>query len=66
MNTIIIEAKNKNDVKFWLELAKKTGTRAKSITIDDAEDIYLGMLIEEGLKTGDVNRESIMKALICV
>ncbi len=28
METIILEVKNKADIKFWLNLAKKTGTRA--------------------------------------
>lgn len=63
METIVIEAKSKADIKFWLELAKKTGTKAKAINTDDMEDTILARLIEKGLKTRSVSRESVMKAL---
>jgi hypothetical protein len=58
MDAIVIEAKNKKDVKFWLDLAKKIGTRAKSVDMEDIEDTYMALLIDKGMKTEDVNRES--------
>jgi hypothetical protein len=61
MDAIVIEAKNKKDVKFWLDLAKKIGTRAKSVDMAEIEDAYMALLIEKGMKTEDVNRESVMK-----
>ncbi len=61
MDAIVIEAKNKKDVKFWLDLAKKVGTRAKSVDMEQVEDAYLAFLIEKGIKTEDVNRKSVMK-----
>jgi len=44
-------------------LAKKTGTRAKSIDTENLEDARLPDLIEKGMKTQSVSRESIMEIL---
>ena len=63
MEAIVIEVKNEADVKFWLNLAKKTGTRAKSINTEDMEDSKLADLIEKGMKTKSVSRENIMEIL---
>jgi hypothetical protein len=63
METIVIQPKNKADVKFWLELAKKTGTKAKAVNLEESEDLALALLIEQGLETEDVDRESVMQAL---
>ena len=63
MDAIVIEAKNKKDVKFWLDLAKKIGSRAKSVDMEEVEDAYLALLIDKGLKTDDVNQENILNAL---
>ncbi len=63
MDTIVIKAKSKSDLKFWLELAKKTGTEAKTISTEDLEDVMLANLIEKGLSTPSVSRSSVMKAL---
>jgi hypothetical protein len=63
MEAIVIEVKNEADVKFWLNLAKKTGARAKSIDTDNLEDARLVDLIEKGMKTKSVSRESVMEIL---
>ena len=63
MDTIVIQPKNKADVKFWLELAKKTGTKAKAVSLEEAEDLALALLIEQGIETEDVDRESVMQVL---
>ena len=63
MEAIVIEVKNEADVKFWLKLAKKTGTRAKSINTENIEDSRLAGLIEKGMKTKSVSRESMMDVL---
>jgi len=63
MEAIIIELQNQADIKFWLNLAKKTGTRAKSIDTENLEDARLADLIEKGMKTQSVSRESIMEIL---
>ena len=63
MEAIVIEVKNEADVKFWLNLAKKTGTKAKSIDTEELEDARLADLIEKGMKTKSVSRESVMEML---
>ena len=63
MGTIIIETKDRDDVKFWLNLAKRTGNRAKILSTQDIEDASLAMLIKEGMNTENVGREIVMKAL---
>ena len=63
MEAIVIEVKNEDDVKFWLKLAKKTGTKAKTIDTEELEDKKLAALIETGMKTKSVSRESIMEIL---
>ena len=63
MEAIIIEVNSEADIKFWLDLAKKTGTRAKSIDTQDIEDSRLASLIEKGMKSKSVSRESVMQVL---
>lgn len=63
MEAIIIEVHNEADIKFWLNLAKKTGTRAKSIDTESLDDARLAELIEKGMKTELVSRESVMEIL---
>jgi|GEM_PF-648660 hypothetical protein len=63
MEAVVIEVKNDADIKFWLNLAKKTGTKAKTINTEDIEDSRLADLIEKGMKTKSVSRESVMELL---
>jgi hypothetical protein len=63
METIVIEVKTKADVKFWLDLAHKTGTKAKAVDTEEIEDLQLAKLIEKGMKTANVSRENVMKVL---
>ncbi|MFA5816709.1 MAG: hypothetical protein WC865_13935 [Bacteroidales bacterium] len=63
MEAIVIEVKSEADVKFWLNLAKKTGTRAKSINTEEMDDAWLASLIEKGMKTKSVSRKTIMEFL---
>ncbi len=63
MEAIVIEVKNEDDVKFWLKLAKKTGTKARTIDTEELEDSKLAALIEKGMKTKSVSRESIIEIL---
>ena len=63
MEAIVIEVKNEADIKFWLNLAKETGSRAKSIDTELIEDSHFADLIEKGMKTKNVSRESVMEIL---
>lgn len=63
MEAVVIEVKNDADVKFWLNIAKKTGAKARSIDTEEIVDLRLADLIEKGMKTKSVSRESVMDAL---
>jgi len=63
METIVIKTKNKAELKFWLELIRKTGTEALTIDSDVIEDAVLKSRIEKGMQSPDVNRNKILKAL---
>ena len=63
MEAVLIEAQNESEVKFWLTLAKKTGARARSVKSGLFEDKFLVGLIEEGMRTKNVSRRSVLKAL---
>lgn len=51
MNTVVIEVKSKSDSQFWLELARKTGTKAKAVSTETIENAHLASMIEKGLRT---------------
>lgn len=63
METIVIKTKNKAELKFWLELIRKTGTEALTIDSDVLEDAVLKSRIEKGMKSPEVSRDKILKAL---
>lgn len=59
----MLTAKNKSDLKPLIELAKKLGMKAKSLSRSEMEDYMLAKKIEEGLKTKTVSRNSVIRAL---
>lgn len=62
METIVLEVKNKSDIKFWLDLAKKTGTKAFvveepnelmgeiQLSLKEAKKMNAGVLPKRSLK----------------
>lgn len=63
METILISAESKSDIKFLLNLTKKLGMSAKSLTNTQKEDWELVQKMEASMKTASVSRAEIMKAL---
>ena len=63
METVVIKAHTKSDARFWLNLAKRVGASARTINIEEIEDIRLVSLIEKGLNTENVSRNEIMNVL---
>lgn len=63
MKSILISAEKKSDLAVLLNLARKLGMTAKSLTRAEVEDWKLAQKIEAGMKTATVSRSSVMKAL---
>ena len=63
MQSIIIEPKNKKELVFISEMLKRMDIKAKYLTEDEKEDIALGKAIDEGMKTRNVSKATILKSL---
>ena len=64
MESLIIDIKSKDDLKFFAELAKKMGFKSRVLSLEEKEDIGMLKAIKEGA-TGDyVTKESVLKAII--
>lgn len=63
METVLINVEKKSDIAFLLNLAKKLGMSAKALTVAQVEDWKLAQKIEAGMKTSNVSRNEVMKAL---
>lgn len=62
METIIIQPKDKAELNFFLELAKKLGVNIK--TYDEIEDEQLLKDMEENRKTEKTDRKKVMDTLL--
>jgi hypothetical protein len=63
METVLVNVEKKSDLAFLINLAKKLGMTAKALTHAEVEDWKLAQKIEAGMKTPNVSRNEIMKAL---
>ena len=62
METVVVETRTKSDARFLKNFSKRIG--ANVIDSDELlEDIALGRLIEEGMKTPSVDRSVVMEFL---
>jgi len=62
MNTVVIEARNKSDVRFLHSFSKRIG--AKVIDNEEfLEDMLLGRIIEERLNEPNESMEDVMDFL---
>jgi hypothetical protein len=63
MEAVLINVEKKSDIAFLIGLAKKLGMSAKALTSDEIEDWRFAQKIEVGMKTPNVSRREVMKAL---
>ena len=61
MATLLIKPKDKSELKFFLELAKRLGT--KTATIEDNPDERLFQAMEKNRKTPKVSRNKVIDTL---
>lgn len=63
METILLTAKNKTDLKALVDLAKRLGMKTRALSKAEVEDFALAKKIDKGLKTQSVSKETILHAL---
>ena len=63
MKTAIVKIKNKEEESFLKALFKKTKIKARFLTPEEMEDSVFARLIDEGMKTKTVSKESVMQLL---
>jgi len=63
MEIALINAEKKSDLSLLIALAKKLGMNARTLSRAEIEDWHLAQKIEAGMKTPDVSRKEVMKAL---
>ena len=63
MEAVLINVEKKSDIAFLIGLAKKLGMSAKALTRTEIEDWKFAQKIEAGMKTSNVKRSEVMKAL---
>jgi hypothetical protein len=61
MKTLIISPKDKAELNFFLELAKRMGTKAATIESDADERLFQSMEINS--KTSKVSRQKVLDTL---
>ena len=75
METVIFKSDSKKDLNLLINLAKKIGIKVKKVSskkdyIDENDPAYelkvernLGLLINDGLKSGVASKEEVMKTM---
>jgi succinate dehydrogenase flavin-adding protein (antitoxin of CptAB toxin-antitoxin module) len=61
METIILKPKDKDELNFFLELAKRLGVRAQ--TFEDLQDEQLLNAMEENRKTPKTSKKSVLDTI---
>ena len=63
MESVLINVEKKSDLPFLVNLVKKLGMKAKTLSPTEVADWKLAQKIEAGMKTPSVSRNEVMKAL---
>jgi hypothetical protein len=63
MEAVLINVEKKSDIAFIVSLAKRLGLSAKPLTLSEIEDWKFAQKIEKGMKSPNVSRTEVMKAL---
>lgn len=61
METLIIKPKDKSELNFFLDLAKRLGTNAK--TYDEMQDEQLLKVMEQNMKTDKIDKSKVLNTL---
>ena len=61
METLIIKPKDKAELNFFLDLAKRLGTPAK--TYEEMQDEQLLKVMEQNMKTDKIDKSKVLNTL---
>ena len=60
---LLIDIKSPKDKKLFTDLATRLHLKTAEISLDDFQDFALGIAIEEGMKSGNADKEKFMTSL---
>lgn len=63
MGAIVIKSDNAKNLKLLAALAEQLGERVSKLTVEQLEDMHLGMLMKKEKTGKTVSREEIFKLL---
>ena len=63
MDTLIVNAKDENELNFLSDLFKRMNIQSKVLSIEDKEDFALGEMMSKIDRTQKVGRDKIMSKL---
>lgn len=63
MDTLIVNAKDENELNFLSDLFKRMNIQSKVLSIEDKEDFALGEMMSKIDRTQKVSRDKIMSKL---
>ncbi len=63
MESIVIHASKRTDLKLFISLCKRLGLESRLLTDEEKEDIGLLRAMEEGRKSKFVSREEVIRKL---
>ena len=63
MDTLIVSAKDENELNFLSDLFKRMNIQSKVLSIEDKEDFALGEMMGKIDRTQKVSRDKIMSKL---
>jgi hypothetical protein len=63
MESVIITPRNKKEMEFVSQLLNKLGITSKKLSVEEKEDIGLGLLMQEADRSKKISEQVIMKKL---
>lgn len=63
MDTLVLNVKSRDDLRFLEQLFKKMGLSAKKLSESEKEDFAFNKAILEGRKSGYIDESTVMKTL---
>jgi hypothetical protein len=63
MDSLLVVPKNRKEMRLVSDVLKKMGITSKSLTVEEKEDIALGMAMKEADRTKKVSANLILQKL---